>query len=173
MSDADETTLLETRRFSVVERSVRRPDGESATLPYVRHPHSVAVLPFLEEGRVCLIHSRRLTVDQTLIEIPAGCCEPDEDPSETARRELAEETGYRAGRLDELAAVYPSPGIMDERMWLYAAHDLLPGDHAREPNEEIENFVITWEEALELVDRREITDAKTITTILLSQRKSQ
>jgi ADP-ribose pyrophosphatase len=159
--------LVETRRFSVVEETVTRPDGRSACLQYVKHPGSVAVLPLLDDGRVCLIHSRRLTVGETLIEVPAGTCEPNERPLETARRELAEETGYRAAQFDELATFYPSPGITDERMWLFVARGLLAGDPAREDNEEIENLLLTWPEALEMIENGQIRDAKTIVALLM------
>jgi ADP-ribose pyrophosphatase len=106
-------------------------------------------------------------VDQTLIEIPAGTREPNEPPLETAHRELAEETGYHAGRMEELISYYPSPGILSERMHIYVAHDLTPGDAAREANEEIENYLVSWNEALALVDRGEIADGKTIVALLL------
>jgi ADP-ribose pyrophosphatase len=167
----EQRTLLETRRFTVVERMVTRPDGGSASLQFLRHPGSVAILPLLDDGRVCLIHSRRLTVDKTLVEIPAGTREPNEPPLETARRELAEETGYRAAHLEELVAYYPSPGVMDERMWLYVATGLTEGPHAREPNEEIENYLVAWDEAVAMVERGEINDGKSILAILLWERR--
>jgi ADP-ribose pyrophosphatase len=166
-----ERILLETRRFTVVEQMLTRPDGVPATLAFVRHPGSVAILPLLDDGRVCLIRSRRLTVNQTLIELPAGTCEPDESPLETARRELIEETGYRAAQFEELATYYPSPGVIDEQMWLYVARGLTAGEHAREPNEEIENLVVTWKEALSMIDRGEIRDGKTLGAILLWERR--
>ena len=166
----DEQTLLESRRFSVVEKTVTRGDGQSASLQYVRHPGSVAILPLLDDGRVCLIRSRRLTVNQTLIEVPAGTREPNEDPLETARRELAEETGYRAESFEELVAYFPSPGILTERMWIYVAQGLTEGPPAREPNEEIENFVVSYDKALAMVDRREIQDGKTILALLTYRR---
>ena len=166
-----EQTLLETRRFTVVQQSVTRPDGEMVSLEFVRHPGSVVILPLLDDDRVCLIRSRRLTVDQTLIELPAGTREPDETPLLTARRELIEETGYRAAQFDELATYYPSPGVLSEQMWLFVARGLTPGPHAREPNEEIENLVVSWDEALSMIDRGEIRDGKTLAAILLWQRK--
>src|SRR4051812_19952562 len=114
----DEQTLLENRRFKVVEKTVTRPDGQVASCQFVRHGGSVAILPLLDDGRVCLIRSRRLTVNETLIEVPGGTREPNESPSETARRELAEETGYGAETFDELVTYYPSPGVLSERMWI-------------------------------------------------------
>jgi ADP-ribose pyrophosphatase len=127
----------------------------------------VAILPLLDDGRVCLIRSRRLTVNETLIEVPAGTREPNESPLETARRELAEETGYRASHLEELIAYYPSPGIMDERMWIFVGRGLSEGPPAREANEEIENLLVTWNEALSMLRRGEIQDGKTALALLL------
>lgn len=169
---ANERTLLENRRFAVVERMVTRPDGQTASVQFVRHAGSVAILPILSDGRVCLIRNRRLTVDKTLIEIPAGTREPNEPPLTTAHRELAEETGYRAGRMDELLSYYPSPGVLSERMYIYVAQDLTPGDAAREANEEIENYLVTWDVAVALVERGEIVDGKTIIALCL-YKKSQ
>jgi ADP-ribose pyrophosphatase len=166
----DEQTLLETRRFSVVKKTVTRGDGQSASLQYVRHPGSVAILPLLNDGRVCLIRSRRLTVNQTLIEVPAGTREPNEEPLETARRELAEETGYRADSFEQLVAYFPSPGVLSERMWIYIAKGLTEGPPAREANEEIENLIVSYDEALAMVDRREIEDGKTILALLAYRR---
>jgi len=160
-------TLFETRRFSVVEQVCTRPDGTPAACQFVQHPGSVAILPLVDESRVCLIRSRRLTVGETLIEVPAGTREHQESPLETARRELAEETGYRAAHLAELVSYYPSPGVLSERMWVFVAHGLTAGEPAREPNEEIENLLVSREEALAMIHRGEIRDGKTIVALLL------
>jgi ADP-ribose pyrophosphatase len=162
--------LLESRRFTVVEETVVRPAGRTAQIEFIKHGGSVAILPLVERDRVCLIQSRRLTVHKTLLEIPAGTREPNETPLETARRELAEETGYRAERMEQLAVFYPSPGISDERMWIFVAHGLTPGDHAREANEEIENLVVSWLDAMEMLERGEIEDSKTIIALLTYDR---
>ena len=166
----DEQTLLEVRRFTVVEKTVTRADGQVASCQYVKHLGSVAILPLLDDGSVCLIRSRRLTVDETLTEVPAGTREPDESPLETAGRELAEETGYRATSFEELIAYFPSPGVLSERIWIFVAKGLMPGPPAREANEEIENLVVSWDEALAMVDCREIRDGKTIVAILTYDR---
>src|SRR5215207_2823977 len=166
----DEQTLLEVRRFTVVEKTVTRADGQVASCQYVKHLGSVAILPLLDDGSVCLIRSRRLTVGETLIEVPAGTREPDESPLETAGRELAEETGYRATSFEELIAYFPSPGVLSERIWIFVAKGLMPGPRAREANEEIENLVVSWDEALAMVDCREIRDGKTIVAILTYDR---
>jgi ADP-ribose pyrophosphatase len=163
-------TLLESRRFTVIEETLAKPDGRIANLQYIRHPGSVAILPLLEEDHVCLIHSRRLTVNKTLIEIPAGTREADESPMETARRELAEETGYRAEAMEQLAEFYPSPGITNEQMWIFVARGLVAGEHAREANEEIENLVVSWATAIKMLERGDIEDAKTMIALLTYDR---
>jgi ADP-ribose pyrophosphatase len=163
-------TLLETSRFRVVEEIVRQPDGREARCQYVSHPGAVAILPVVDDEHVCLIRSRRLTVGKTLIEIPAGTREPHESPLETARRELAEETGYQATHFEQLAVYYPSPGVLSEQMWVYVARGLTAGPPAREANEEIENFVVTWDEAMAMIDRAEIEDSKSLIALLMLDR---
>ena len=164
-------TLLETRRFRVVEETVPREDGQTASFQYVVHPGSVAILPLVDDDHVCLIRNRRLTVQATIIEIPAGTREAGEPPLESARRELEEETGYRAARWEKLAEFYASPGILSERMHLFLASELTAGDPRREANEEIDNLVVTWAEALEMIDRGEIVDGKTIVALLTYDRR--
>jgi ADP-ribose pyrophosphatase len=164
-------TLLETRRFRVVEETVSREDGQTASLQYVVHPGSVAILPLVDEDRVCLIRNRRLTVQATIVEIPAGTREPGEPPLDSARRELEEETGYRAAHWEKLAEFYASPGILSERMHIYLASGLTAGEPRREANEEIENLVVTWAEALAMLDRGEIADGKTIIALLAYDRR--
>lgn len=164
-------TLLENRRFRVVEETVPREDGQTASLQYVVHPGSVAILPLVDDDHVCLIRNRRLTVQATIVEIPAGTREPGEPPLETARRELEEETGYRAARWEKLAEFYASPGILSERMNLFLATELTAGDPRREANEEIDNLVVTWAEALAMLDRGEIIDGKSIIGLLMYDRR--
>ena len=172
MADQFET-LLDTSRFQVVKQTLARPDGRTASVSYVVHPGSVAILPLVDDDHLCLIRSRRLTVGQTLVEVPAGTREPGESPLETARRELEEETGYCAAKWEELVQFYASPGILSKRMYVYIARDLTPGDPRRETNEEIENLVLSWDEALALVDRGEIVDGKTIVALLLYDRRQR
>lgn len=164
-------TLLETRRFKIVKHSVTRPDGQSASVSYLVHPGSVAILPLVDDSHLCLIRSRRLTVGQTLIEVPAGTREPGEDPLRTAQRELEEETGYRATTWEELVRFYASPGVLSERMYVYLARELSPGPPRREANEEIENLVVTWDDALAMIDRGEIVDGKTIIALLTFEKR--
>jgi len=159
-------TLFDGRRFRVVHLIQTTPDGAEHLREVVRHPGAVTVLPLFDDGRVCFIENYRVAVDQTLIELPAGTLEPGEDPADTARRELAEETGYRAGRIQRMGAFYTSPGILDELMHLYLATSLQPGPMALEPGEDIRPLVATWEEALEMIRQGRIRDSKTLVALL-------
>jgi len=161
-----EELLLTTERFRVVRDSFVTSSGQTKSREIVRHPGAVVIVPLLEDGRVCLIKNFRLSVRQTLIELPAGTLDPGESPQITAERELTEETGYRAASVKHLHSFYLSPGILDERMHLFLATGLQAGDSAREVGEEITNFVVPWEEAIAMIFRGEIQDAKTIASLL-------
>lgn len=163
---AENEELLVTRRFRVVRHRQQGPDGAWHVKETVQHPGAVAILPLLDDGRVCLIRNYRVAVDRTLIELPAGTLEPGEDPAVTAERELIEETGYRAGRIEKLREFTMSPGILNERMYLYLARDLTPGPTALEAGETIENLVVNWDEAMRMVADGSIEDAKTLVGLL-------
>jgi ADP-ribose pyrophosphatase len=158
--------LLQARRFQVVRETHRTPDGREHVRDIVRHPGAVVILPLVDDEHVCLIRNFRIAVNQTLIELPAGTLEPNEPTVVTAERELIEETGYRCERLEFLHAFYLSPGILDERMHLYRATGLTQGAAQREAGEEIENLVVSLTEAIAMIYRGEIQDAKTIVGLL-------
>jgi ADP-ribose pyrophosphatase len=130
------------------------------------HPGAVVVLPFLPDGRVLLIRNRRYTVGLTLIELPAGTLERNEDPINCAGRELLEETGYVAGRLRAINHFFASPGILTERLYAYAAYDLERGRAAPEEDEEITLLPAAWDDVMEMIRLNEIQDGKTIATLL-------
>ena len=162
--------LLKTKKFTVVRETVRTPGGKEKTREIVRHPGACVLVPLVDGDRVCLIRNFRVSVNQTLIELPAGTLEPNEPPEETARRELIEETGYRAAKIELLHAFFLSPGILDEKMHLYLATGLTEGAAAREDEEEIENLVVPWDDAIDMVFRGEIKDAKSIVGLLWADR---
>lgn len=161
-----EELLLETKRFHVVRDSFVTRSGQTKSREIVRHPGAVVIVPLLADGSVCLIRNYRISVNQTLIELPAGTLEAGESPQPCAERELIEETGYRAGSVKPLHSFFLSPGILDERMHLFLATDLKLGETAREEGEEITNLVVPWEEAIAMIFRGEIQDAKTIAGLL-------
>lgn len=158
--------LLQTRRFDVIRQSYLTADGRRHTREIVRHPGAVTILPLMSDDRVCLIRNYRAAVGRTLIELPAGTLESGEDPADTARRELQEETGYSAATVTKLCEFFMSPGILRERMAVFLATDLTPGEPRLESGEQIEPLVVTWAEAIKLVAASQIEDAKTLAALL-------
>lgn len=156
-------------RFNV-ERCAFESRGTAHVWEIVRHPGAAAIVPVLDDGRLVLIRNRRIAVDQTLLEIPAGTLDNAEPPEQCAARELTEETGYRAGKLVPLLTCYSSPGIMDERMYCYLATGLTPGPSALESGEEIEVVQMPLAEALDGIKAGTITDGKTIVALLYYDR---
>ena len=163
---ADSLPLISTDRFSVVRVSRTLPGENVHAREVIRHPGAVAIIPILQGDRVCLIRNYRISVDRTLIELPAGTLEPPELPEFCARRELREETGYADEQLQKLRQFYVSPGILDEVMYLYVATGLSAGSPSPEAGELIENLVVPWDEALRMVADGRIQDAKTIVGLL-------
>ncbi|MFM7151361.1 MAG: NUDIX hydrolase [Gemmataceae bacterium] len=145
-------------------------DGQLVRRDIILHPGAVAILPLLDEDHLCLLRNRRPVVGDTLLEIPAGTLEPGEDPDLAAHRELAEETGYRAGRMDKLHRFFPSPGVIDEATHLYVARELVPGEMRLELDEDLEPIRVAWTQALSWVMDGTIRDAKTLVAVLLWQR---
>ncbi len=162
--------LLETRRFNVVRHAQILPDGTTFYRETVVHPGAVVILGLVDSDHVVLIRNYRIAVDEELLELPAGTIEHGEDPLETARRELIEETGYRAEQFRRLTEFWVSPGILSERMHLFLATGLTPGPTAPEKEEQIRPLVVPWNEALAMIDQQKIRDAKTLAGILLYER---
>ena len=130
----------------------------------------MAIVPLVDEEHVCLIRNFRVAVGKTMWEIPAGTLDHDEPPLATAGRELIEETGYRAAEIELLTELAMSPGILNERMYVYLARGLTPGPTAVEPGEEIATSVLAWADALAMIERGEIHDAKTVAGLLFYDR---
>lgn len=143
------------------------PDGRRCAFEIIRHPGGAAVLPILPDGRVVLIRQWRAPVGTAVWEIPAGRLEPGEAPEACVRRELEEEAGYRAGRLEKLGEMYPAVGYCDELIHLFVARDLVPVPSAPEEDEVIEAVPLPLVEARAMVRRGEIRDGKTQLALLL------
>lgn len=161
------------RVISVDLDRVRFPDGSEGELEMIRHPGASAVLPFLsdpegDDPQVLLIRQYRYAADSFIYEIPAGRLEAGEDPIICARRELLEETGCSAGRLELLTTIHTTPGFTDERIHLYMASRLTQGDVSRESDEFIEVQSFRLSDVLEMVSGGQITDGKTIVAVLYS-----
>jgi len=157
-----EPVLLRAARFTVTAMTMTDEHGKQVMREVIRHPGAVVLLPILPDGRVVMIENFRRSVDQTLLELPAGTIEIGELPELTARRELIEETGYRAGKMTKVHEFYSCPGICDELMHLYAATELVAGDPDREATEQIENRIVTRDEIRTLIQTGQVRDAKSL-----------
>jgi ADP-ribose pyrophosphatase len=151
--------------------TVRYPDGTTGELEIVRHPGAAAVVPVASDpaGRdptVLMLRQYRYASDGVMWEVPAGRLSPGEDPVDCARRELLEEAGVRAGRIEHLTTVWATPGFSDERIHLYWAADLTAGAHAREHDEFIEVIPRPLSEVLAGIRSGDVCDAKTVVAIL-------
>lgn len=155
--------------------SVRFPDGSLGELELVRHRSAAAILPVFATDRgaepdVLLLRQYRYAAGGVIYEVPAGILEADEDRADCARRELEEETGYRAARLVELTTIHTTPGFTTEQIHLYAAFGLTPGTGRTDPDEFLEVERMALSRALDLIRSGEMTDAKSIVTILFASR---
>ena len=180
MSDADHEkppfseTLSSRRGFDgalvhVRVDDVRLPTGRVTTREVVEHPGSVAIVGVTSDGNVLLLRQSHHAIGRTLLGVPAGTLEPGETPEACARRELTEETGYRAGRLTELASYYTSPGYTDERMTIFHAADCEPAGGEIDPDELIRLTPVPLADASRLLapGPEQLEDAKTLIGLLI------
>jgi len=167
---AASTIVYEGRKLRVEQHDVRGRDGKEHRYDLVVHPGAAVVLPILDDTRVLLIRNYRFAVGQELLELPAGTLDPPEPALECARRELAEETGYQAGKLEPLVSFYSTPGFCTEHLYAFLATELIEGKRALDPGERIHNTPMEYEEALRAIGDGRITDAKTIATLLYYDR---
>ena len=152
---------------------VEEPGGVRATREVVRHRGSVAALPVRDDGRVVLVRQYRHPVGSLVWELPAGRIDPGEEPAQGAGRELEEEVGLRAARLEPLLSFFTTPGFCDEVMHLFRATGLSPVPARPEADERIEASVFTLDEARAMIQRGEIREGKTLVALLLElQRRS-
>ena len=151
--------------------TVRFPDGSQGELEIIRHSGASAVVPLLDEPtqrdpRIVLIRQYRYAADGYVYEIPAGRLDEGESPLACAHRELEEETGYRAAAMNPLTTVYTTPGFTDERIHLFLATDLTSGQQRREHDEFLTLSTLPLSQVMQLIERGEICDAKTVVALL-------
>jgi ADP-ribose pyrophosphatase len=159
-------TLFRGRVMELKVQRVIEPGGVETTREVVCHPGSVVIVPHLPDDRLVLVRQYRHAVQESLWELVAGGMERGETPIQSARRELLEETGYRARVLKPLLEFYPSPGILSEKMHLVEAWDLTPAQGQPDADERIETGIFTVNKVMEMIQNREIRDGKTLVGIL-------
>jgi ADP-ribose pyrophosphatase len=141
---------------------VELPSGRRTTLDVLKHPGAAAAVVFTSPTRIVLLKQYRHAAGLWLWEIPAGKLDPGETPAQCIEREIEEETGLRPGSIESLGVMLPTPAYTDERIWLYTASNVQPGTMAHGSDEEIEVHEFELDEALAMIVRGDIIDAKTI-----------
>ncbi|MBV7317902.1 MULTISPECIES: ADP-ribose pyrophosphatase [Bacillus] len=178
MKHLEEKTIAKEQIFSgkVIDlyvEDVELPNGKTSKREIVKHPGAVAVLAVTDEGKIIMVKQFRKPLERTIVEIPAGKLEKGEEPEYTALRELEEETGYTAKKLTKITAFYTSPGFADEIVHVFLAEELSVLEEKRELDEDefVEVMEVALEDALKLVESREVYDAKTAYAIQYLQLK--
>jgi ADP-ribose pyrophosphatase len=167
-----EELLQEGHVVSMVMGTFRAPDGTTFEREVIRHPGAVAVVPMLDERTAVLVRQYRSALDRMLLEVPAGKRDMAGEPPElTAHRELEEEVGYRAGRMEPLGVMHNSPGFCDEEGHLFLALDLTstPTDRIGIEEEHMTIEHVALDDVERLVASGDLTDAKTIIALLLAR----
>lgn len=174
MSIASERLIHEGHSYSFVDLAVRYKDGVTRQKPMVRHNGAATILPLLttDDGlRIVIVRNERVTIDDFLLELPAGGIDNDEDPQSAAERELIEETGYRAHRIEPLCRFLTTPGLTDELMHVFVARDLIHVGQNLEPYESLSVELFEPDRLMEMVESNELTDAKTMLTLWTARSK--
>jgi len=160
------TTIYEGPVFGIRRDEVIEPSGVRTTREVITHPGSVVVLPVLPDGRILLIHQYRHAARQYLWELVAGRIDPGETPKVAAARELIEETGYRAKRFRVFLDIFPTPGFLEERMFILLAEGLTAGEAEPEEDEKIISRAYNRKQLEEMIRSGKLRDAKSIAGIL-------
>lgn len=155
------------RIFDVTVDTVREGD-KTYTREVVHHPGSAVIVPIFEDGSVALVRQYRHPAVRYLLEVPAGTLNKGERPEEGAARELEEELGFAAGRLEKLSEFFVSPGFCEEKMWLYLATEMTQTKQQLEEDEIVDVVRLPFAQALEMITAGEIEDAKTIIGLMLA-----
>lgn len=163
----DSKKIFEGRVFDVTVDTVRE-HGQTYVRDVVHHPGSAVILPVFDDDTIALVKQYRHPAVKYLLELPAGTLNDRERPEVGAARELEEELGLVAGRMEKLSEFFISPGFLSEKMWLYLATDLRETQQRLEDDEAIEIVRLPIDRALQMITENEIEDAKTIIGLLLA-----
>jgi ADP-ribose pyrophosphatase len=144
--------VVKVDRFEIVIEDGKLPSDAPFHFSYVTFNEGVCILPITNDGHVVCLKQYRHALDSDEWELPAGMLEPDRNPLEMAKQELQEETGFSANEWDSLGYFYPSPGSTNEKIHLFVAKGLVPGQEAHEASEQIDTHIIAWSELLEMLD---------------------
>lgn len=159
------------RKFSFDVNRLRLPNGVEGDWECIRHPGGALCIPVTDDGKLVLVKQYRFAVKSRILEFPAGTLEANEDPADTVKREIEEETGYRANKWQKLGEFLLAPGYSDEVIYAFLAEDLekLEAPPAQDDDEDIETILMTVEELEKAILAGEAVDAKSIASFLLAK----
>ena len=135
----------------------------------VKHPGGAVIIAINDCNEICLLKQWRHAIDEHIWEVPAGCLEVDEAPIKTAARELEEEAGVVANSWRDLGFIAPSPGFSNEKLYIFEAKDIAPGSQNLDDAEQLEVHWIPANEVMAMVERGDITDAKTLCALFKAE----
>ena len=164
-----QTLIHKGRVFNLFQENVLLPNGAAVNLDVIRHPGAAAIVPLTRDLTVIMLEQYRHAVGGSIWEIPAGTLDSDELPLACAQRELTEETGYTAASWQKLGEITPVPGYSDERIQIFLARDLTLSLQKLDPDEVIAVREVAFSDALNMISRGYIQDAKTICGLFMAQ----
>lgn len=157
--------LLIARNFKVARITLQNDEGKEFKREVIEHPGAACIIPMLDDDTVLMVEQWRVGSRKALLEIPAGTLDDGEDPMACAARELEEETGYKAGKLEHLFTMYPSPGILDEKMFIFMARDLTRTQTHFDEDEQITTKPMSFRDLRIQLKANNIKDGKTIAAL--------
>ena len=156
--------------FNTIVNQIEYDSGNKAVREVAEHPGGAVVVPVTDDGKIVMVTQHRFPMNKVLLELPAGKLNKDENPFVCAVRELEEETGYKSENVTELGSIYTTPGYSTEKLWIYLAKNLKPGNHNREEGEYgMQVFEFSLDEIEKKINNGEIVDGKSICGIYLAK----
>ncbi len=169
-STVSSETIYKGKIINVEKLIVQLPNGKLTTREVVRHPGAAMVVPITDDGYVIMVRQFRKPVEKVCLEMPAGKLDEGEEPAECARRELEEETGYRAGKIEHIISIDTSPGFSDEVIHIYVATGLTGGESKPDNDEFLEIEKVKISDLIKLIYQGNINDAKTIIGAFIAEK---
>ena len=166
-------TLLKGRAFAIRRDTLKAPDGRETKFDIIEHGGSVVIIPLDSDGNLLFVRQYRHATGQDLLELPAGTLDKGEDPDVCAAREIREETGFAAGKLERLGQFYLAPGYSTEFMVVYLATDLKHDPLEADADEFLSLERIPVGQALEMARHGEMPDAKSLAALFLCEARLQ
>lgn len=158
--------------FNTIVDDVEYESGNRSIREVAEHPGGAVIFAVFPDKKVILIKQHRYPIDKFIYELPAGKLNPNEDPLDCAKRELEEETGYKANKWQKLTTIYTTPGFCSEQLHIYMAQDLYPAENGRNLEEgelTMTVEILPLEKVIEMIKNQEIVDGKTISGVMVGK----